>query len=741
MDKRVRKRTGQLQEFDPKRIRKVILMAFNDVHTGSGVPELQEMTDRVVDALTFDDSGIIDIEEVQDTVVAVIDGVDSLVATHFKTYREERAQLRAVRQSPDKSAPADYIHFAKYARYQYSEGRRELYHETVRRVKEMHMKRFQHLGSNFIGEIAETFEFVYNKEVLPSMRSMQFGGAACEVNNARMYNCAFTLVDRPRCFAEIFWLLLSGCGVGYSVQWCHVEKLPDLGFISEKKVIHHVIADTIEGWADAITFLFSSYSTGFCAEFSYHLIRSEGAPLRTTGGLAPGHIPLRKAIENIRSVLHKSQGRGLRPLECHDIICFLAEAVLAGGIRRSSLIAVFSPEDTEMLFCKTSGVFNPFSGLNGQREMANNSAAFIRRTVQRKDFDRVIKLSQQYYGDPSFYFTDHPDYGTNPCGEIGLHPVIDGETGFSFCNLSTINMASITDEAHYFRAAKAAAFIGTLQASYTDFPYLRPVSKKIAMRDALIGVSMTGMMDRPKLAFDTTCQRQASMQVLVENRRVARIIGVNFAERCTTIKPEGTSSWEVGGVGSGIHSRHARRFFRRFTANPMEPVAIYFKKYNPHMVENKPNGDWSIVFPIQCEEEAITVKDLGALEFMDKVFSTYENWVRPGSVSSRSPGLTHNVSCTVTVRDEEVQAVMERVWENRNRIAAMAFAPHSLDKKFPYAPNEAVETEADEAKWNYLIKNYVKVPWDLMKEEPNSIYRDALEPACGPQGCEVPERK
>ncbi len=729
---RLRKRDGKLEEFDRNKIRRAMLSAFHEVSPAS-VPDVNPMLDSVMSfVMAEENEGIIGIEMVQDFVEkALMKHNCEDVAKAYIIYRHDRAKIRAARQKPDPNSLADYIHLAKYARYRPEYQRRESYDETVTRVEQMHMKRWPNLHN----EIKEAFKLVYEKRILPSMRSMQFAGDAVLAHNARMYNCSFTLVDRPRVFAEMFYLLLCGSGVGFSVQWRHVRRLAALKRINRKTVHHFIVPDTIEGWADAVDFLINSYFVGFHAEFAYHMIRPEGALLKTSGGLAPGHLPLKIALESIRYVLDNAQGRKLRPIECHDIICYEAEAVLSGGIRRSSLISIFSPEDTEMMYAKVAGNFDPNKGINPQREMANNSAALLRNGDNYETFKRIVELAEQNYGDPGFYFTDNLDWGTNPCGEVGMNPTINGKTGFSFCNLCEINGALLESGDDLAHAAQMASRIGTFQAAYTDIPYLTEVTKQILERDALLGVGIMGMMDRPDICFDPSTLRTAADAVMMENIRVAKMIGINTCERGTVIKPGGTAPLEVGGIGSGIHPQHARRFFRRVTANPNEPIAQFFMKHNPHMVEKKPNGDWSLVFPVETLPGAITVKDLPALKFMENVFNVYENWIKTGTVSVHAPGLTHNVSCTVTVKPEEMDEVIETVWKNRHRITAMTFAPYLLDKIFPFAPREAVSTEADEIKWNYLIANYVPVPYKTMVEEAG-IDRP-LEPACGGGQCEV----
>lgn len=732
--RRIIKRDGKYQEFDTRKIRQAILMAFQDEQPDS-IPNVRPLVRGVVDELP---PGDVDVETIQDTVEKVLMKGHPDVAKSYIIYREHQTEARKKREAPDPAWIADYIHVSKYARHRPEWSRRELRDETIDRTMEMHQRRWPELSE----EIAWAFNMVRQGKVLASMRSMQFGGKAVEKNNERVYNCSFTPVDRIRAFQEIFYLLLCGCGVGYSVQWRHVDELPKLGIIDESKVKHYVIPDTIEGWADSIGELFQSFLEGYHIEYSYHQIRDEGSPLVTSGGKAPGHLPLKRCLERVRSVLRNAQGRKLRPIECHDIICYIAEAVLAGGIRRSSLICLFSPEDTEMLYAKAKGQFDPVKGINSQREMANNSAVFLRDSVSWNDFARVLRVASEGYGDPGFYFTNDLDYGCNPCGEIGMNPVIQKLirgiikklTGFSFCNLSEVNMAACATVEEFLLACRAAALIGTLQAAYTSFPYLGTVTEEIVRREALIGVGLTGMVDNPELSGNARALRDGAQMVVETNQEWAEKLGIEAAARCTTVKPSGTSSLWLGCVGSGIHPHHARRYFRRITANPLEPAAQYFKKLNPHAVEVKPNSDWSLIFPVQAPSNATTVKEETAREFLDRVFMTYENWIVPGtSRPDSSQGLTHNVSCTVTVRQEEVEQVQKMVWDNRHRIAAMSFAPYLLDQVFPFAPREEVH---DEGRWNELIRLWKPVDWSQFQENEDTTDLGSV-PACEGASCEI----
>ena len=679
------------------------------------------------------------VEEVQDLVEQAMMHVCPTAAKAFILYREDRAKLRAARKRPDPNMVSDYIHPAKYARYNPTLKRREMYEETVSRVCDMHLQKYSKLNDQQKAAVLDAFDMVAERLVLPSMRSMQFAGPAIMQNNARIYNCSFTHVDRIRVFGDIFYLLLCGCGVGYSVQRWHVEQLPVVQLMDPTVVKHFHIADCIEGWADAVTMLVTSAYLGMWVEFDYSAIRSEGMPLKTSGGKAPGHIPLRIALEKIRSLLQLAEGRKLRPIECHDIACFVAEAVLAGGIRRSSLISLFSHDDGEMATCKQSQNFE-FNGKNSQRAIANNSAVFHRHEALEEDFYEVMELNRRGYGEPGFFFTDNYDYGCNPCGEIGLYPKDDnGNSGFAFCNLTEVNGAVCKSFQDLLHAVDAAALIGTLQAGYTSFPYLGAATENIAKRDALLGVSITGIMDNPRICLNESNLTIAVQEAKGVNSAWADILGIKPAMRVTTVKPSGTASLALGCVGSGIHPHHARRYFRRIIANRLEPVALYFREKNPHMVDEMPNGDLSLTFPVEAPSCAITAGDVTAIEFFLHVKKMFLCWVNPGnrlqSVPA-SPVPSHNVSATVVFKPSEWADLISKVWRERYNIASMTFLPASSDKNIPFMPREEVVTATDEARWNELISKYKQVDYTLMVEAEDTT--DVMqEPACCGGSCDV----
>ena len=932
-----------------------------------------------------------------------------------------------------------------------------------------------------------THTYLAGQRMIVTHNSMQFAGAAVEAAHARQFNCCASLIDRPRVFGEILYLLLCGCGVGYSVQFEHVNRLPALGYVIEDSpVVHHNIGDSSEGWADALNVLVDSYIRGYYVEFGYSRIRPKNAPLKTSGGRAPGHLPLKKTLEDVRGILDEAQGRRLRPIECHDILCHAASAVLSGGIRRSAMIAIFSLEDSEMIYAKTGKWYRK----TPWRAYANNSVAIFPDT-KRQQFDRVIELSREW-GEPGFVYLASPDHARNPCqpgwatlltptgittlsnirigdtvwsgrrwtkvvnkvatgvksvfgyrtragtfygtsqhrivcdgekieaddasgidavrlhpdyvaplsavdpqdvldglllgdgmlhkasnnlpllcigvedeepysngevahligpfrpgispyawevrttlettdlvptydrrvpdrfrfgspgkvrgflrglysangsivhnrvtlkatsfqvieavqemlsslgipayytvntshatqfangvytcresydlniahqhgrklfavqigflhlkkttrlastlttgsdrppkstydivekvyigdesvyditvdaeehtywtggllvsncAEAGLNPVLVvdedvlqilaqrrvggkrvpnvtpalGErfTGFSFCNLCEINAAMFKSKGDFARAAKAAALIGTLQAAYTNLPYLGWVSEVIAEREALLGVGMTGIMDAPEIALDPSCQREIASAIVGWNRQYAEKIGIRPAARCTVVKPSGTASLELGGVASGHHPHHAKRYIRRVVATELEPVFQHFRTVNPHMCVRKPDGAWVVEFPVAAPTGAIVRDDVTAIEFLEMVRRTQENWIVPGTARPESSsGLYHSVSNTCTVRPAEWDAVKDYIWAHRESLVNVSLLAHSGDKDYSFAPHEAIVTEADEARWNQLLASYRPVDYSQMQEaEDGTDLRG--EAACAGGSCSI----
>lgn len=591
----------------------------------------------------------------------------------------------------------DYVFTSKYSRYIPEKMRRETFPEAVERVIDMHRRHFASKGIDVEDLLQVCEQAMKQKMVLGSQRAMQFGGEPILRKHARIYNCTTSYCDRPRFFQEALWLLLCGCGVGFSVQTHHITKLPGIAKPGAANATY-VIPDTIEGWADALGVLLSSYFStrqpfpeyaGTTVQFDYTQIRPKGRPISSGMGRAPGPEPLRRSLEKIRELLDKRLAEGhtrLRAIDAYDILMHASDAVLSGGVRRSATICLFSPEDDEMATAKTGNWFTE----NPQRARSNNSAMLLRDKTPREQFAKLMK-SVKEFGEPGFVWTDHLDMTFNPCAEIGLYPQIDGVSGFAFCNLCEINMGIVDNKEKFEAACRAAAILGTLQADYTDFGYLGEVSTRIAKREALLGISMTGMMENPDVAFDADLQREMAALILEVNAQVAKRIGINPAARTTCVKPAGTTS-SILGTSSGIHPHHAKRYFRRAQANEDDLLVDFFRAQNPKAVEKSvwnPNGtDVVLTFCIQASPNALTKRDVDAVELLRKVKLTKENWIDAGKRPElcAQPWLSHNVSNTISVKDSEWASVEDFIFENRHAFAGVSLLPEGGDLDYPQAP-------------------------------------------------------
>ena len=546
----------------------------------------------------------------------------------------------------------------KYARYMPEKERRETWEELVTRNKKMHIKKYPKLKK----EIEENYEYVYQKKVLPSMRSMQFGGKPIEVAPNRIYNCAYLPVDHIAVFSECMFLLLGGTGVGFSVQRHHVEKLPEIRKPSSKRTRRYLIGDSIEGWADAVKALIQSYFRGGSKiKFDFSDIRPKGARLLTSGGKAPGPQPLKECLLKVQGIFsEKDNGDKLEPIEVHDIVCHIADAVLAGGIRRAALISLFSADDEEMLAAKTGNWWEA----NPQRGRANNSVVLMRHMITKEFFKNIWeRVKESGTGEPGFYFSNDKDWGTNPCCEIALRP-------YQFCNLTEVNVSDVKDQEEYESRAKAAAFIGTLQAGYTDFHYLRDVWRRTTEKDALVGVSMTGIASGGVLELD---MKAASSVVKKENRRVAGLIGIKPAARTTCVKPAGTTSLTLG-TSSGIHAWHNDHYIRRIRVGKNESIYTYLLVNHPELLEDeyfRPHDTAVISVPQRSPEGSITRHE-SALQLLRRVKKVSEEWVHPGHTRGQN---THNVSATISIRPAEWTDVGEWMWENRESYNGLSVLP------------------------------------------------------------------
>jgi ribonucleoside-diphosphate reductase alpha chain len=603
----------------------------------------------------------------------------------------------------------------KYAKYVPELNRRETWEELVTRNKQMHKKKFPMLKD----EIDEKYKLVYDKKILPSMRSLQFGGKPIEISPNRIYNCAYLPIDSVDAFSETMFLLLGGTGVGYSVQRHHVTKLPVIQKPYPKRKRRFLIGDSIEGWADAIKVLMKSYMNGTNSriEFDYSDVRPKGATLVTSGGKAPGPQPLKECILKLTGILEsKETGDKLTTLEAHDIICHIADAVLAGGIRRAALIALFNADDEQMISCKSGDWWEK----NPQRGRANNSACLMRHKITEEFFmDLWKRVELSNAGEPGIYLNNDKDWGTNPCCEIALRPN-------QFCNLCEVNVSNIESQEDLNERVKAAAFVGTLQAGYTNFHYLRDIWRDTTEKDALIGVSMTGIGSGVVLGYD---MKSAASIVKRENTRVAKIIGINKSARTTTVKPAGTTSLVLG-TSSGIHAWHNDYYIRRIRVGKNESIYNYLANNHPELVEDeyfRPH-DTAVISVPQKSPEGSILRTESPFQILERVKKVAAEWVTPGH---RNGSNTHNVSATISLKEDQWSLAGKWMWENRNSYNGLSVLPYN-GGTYTQAPFEDITEE----RYEELMKTLTSVDLSKIVELEDDTNLSG-ELACAGGSCEI----
>ena len=672
---------------------------------------------------------------------------------------------------------SDIVVHNKYAKYIPQKQRRETWKELVTRNKVMHQSKFPQLEK----EIEEAYKLVYDKKVLPSMRSLQFAGKPIEINNSRIFNCSYLPIDDWRAFSEVMFLLLSGCGVGYSVQNHHVDKLPEIKIPTKDR--RFLVGDSIEGWADAVKVLMKSYFgvSSSRPKFDFRDIRPKGAELITVGGKAPGPDPLKECLIQIQKVLdRKKDGETLTPVEAHDIICHIADAVLSGGIRRAALISLFDLHYDEMLVSKSSNIKSKIlsqehktyidafgkhqmedvivlkveqdgivydnciirrdkkSGkfwdleqyerdgtlgwwiCNPQRGRANNSAVVIRSKVKKKDFftlwDKIVASNS---GEPGIYFSNDKDWGTNPCCEIALRP-------FQFCNLTEVNGSDIKSQEDLNNRSRVAAFLGTLQASYTEFHYLRDIWQKTTEKDALVGVGMTGIGSGAVLGLNL---EEAANEAKESNANLAKILGINPASRVTTVKPSGTSSLVLG-TSSGIHAWHNDFYIRRMRLGKNEALYQYLAEYHPELIEDdlfKSQIQAIVSIPQRAPEGAI-LRTESALDLLERTKKFNTEWVQAGH---RKGANTNNVSATISVKQEEWSTVGEWMWKNKNTFNGLSVLPYS-NGSYQQAPFEDI----DETTFLEMESHLSSIDLKLVTEATDETDLNG-QVACAGGACEI----
>lgn len=613
--------------------------------------------------------------------------------------------------NPSNKLLSDIVAFRTYAKHLPVQERRETLEETINRDMMMNLEKFPKLSK----EIIKSFQKVHELKVMPSMRAMQFGGEAILKNNIRSYNCSYTPIDDTRVFGEILFILLSGTGVGFSVQTHHINRLHKLQTPRDEGIF--VVQDSIAGWAQALDVLMESYYYGRIRPiYDFSKVRPKGSYLVTTGAKAPGPEPLRIMLNIVEEKLKKAVGRKLTSIELHDIVCIIADSVLAGGIRRAALISLFDRNDQAMLECKHNDwwVKHPY------RARANNSAMFPRDITTKEEFFHVYDMCiKSNAGEPGFCWTNDLEMGMNPCVEIALRSQ-------QFCNLSSVNQTGIETKKELLERVYAASVLGTLQAAYTDFPYIRDIWRETTEREALLGISFTGIADSK---IPDEWLEEAALLAVETNKKIAAKLGINPAARVTCVKPEGSASC-VFGSSSGIHARHSEYYLRRVRMNKNDALAVYLKNTIPELVEDDKMSASGVVvtIPQHSPEGAITREMETAKSLLDRVFSYHKNWIVPGHIDGPN---THNVSVTVSYKVEEIDYLRERLWEDRDKYSGISLLPYS-DANYEQAPFEECDKETFE-KFNAMVKEI-----DLTKvlEQEDATNRTSVV-ACSGGACEI----
>lgn len=592
-----------------------------------------------------------------------------------------------------------------YSRWDEVKGGYETWDESVSRVMNMHRQKYASVMTPELEEYISFAEQAYkDKVVLGAQRALQFGGEQLFKHEARMYNCSVSHCDRAAFFQECMYLLLCGCGVGFSVQSHHIAKLPKVHKRYEKKVKVFQVPDTIEGWADAFGVLFSSYFVdggtfpdykGCQVHFDFNKIRPKGA-LISGGFKAPGPDGLRSALVKCEALLEalvegKTEGVSVPTITAYDFVMHMSDAVLSGGVRRSATICMFDKDDELMLKAKTGDWFVD----NPQRGRSNNSVMLVRDELSREEWANIMK-SVKDFGEPGFIFTENKEFCFNPCVEIGMLPVAEnGESGFQFCNLTEINGGQCVDKESFFRACKAGAILGTLQAGYSNFKYLSDATRRITEKEALLGVSITGWMNNPDVLFDPQNMIDGANVVKDINSVVSILLGINQAARTTAVKPSGNAS-VVLGTASGIHGEHSPKYLRNVQMNVGDEVTRIITKTNPKMVEPSvwsSNGtDVVVSFPVESKEGSIYKSDLMGVKQLDYVKTAQQYWIEHGTNYELcvDSDLRHNVSNTITVDDwDEVE---EYIYNNRKWFAGISLLSSMGDRAYAQAPFTEVFT-------------------------------------------------
>lgn len=611
-----------------------------------------------------------------------------------------------------KSFLSDLKLYSDYLKWREEDNRYETWGEAAESIVNGHRRKYNEVDiDDYLAEVKEGIE---ERLILASQRNLQYRYDQINKHNARLYNCVGSLFNKNDYFQKYFYILLCGCGLDFSLRRRFVEKLTPIQRRTKgTKTVF--VEDSIEGWADALGILMSSYFvngmapydpapfpqySGYNIKFDYSFIRPKGAYI--SGGFkAPGHEGLKQSLEKIEKLIESYIARmnfGDSPLQMdsvtvYDIIMHAADAVLSGGVRRSACSVLIDEDDETMINAKMGN----WKQDNPQRARSNNAIGLIRNSFNKEKLQKIISMNEGD-NDISFIFV-HDEYEvSNPCREITFRPVLeDGTTGLQMCNLAEINASQCDTPAKFLEACRKAAIIATLQAGWTDFPYLGEDTEKVVRREALIGVSITGWMNNPML-FDAELLQKGAEVVKAVNKVIARIIGINPAARTTTVKPSGNAS-VILGTASGIHPEHSEMYFRIMQLNKESDTGKWLAENMPYLLEESvwsaTNSDYAVFVPIENPSEGLYKKDMKGVKHLEYIKLVQENWVAPGTDIDLclKPWLRNSVSCTVIVDD--LDEVTDYIYDNENSFKAVSFISDYGDKAFSQAPFTSVSTMED----------------------------------------------
>lgn len=588
--------------------------------------------------------------------------------------------------------------YSDYFKWNEEKERYENWNEACESIIDGH--RMKYSGTDIEEYLTEAEGGIKEMLVLASQRNLQYRYPQIMRNNERMYNCVGVLFNKNDYFQKCFHVLLSGCGLDFSIRRMFTDQLSPI-YKRTLGAKTFVIEDSIEGWSNALGVLISSYLgdnqpfpefAGYEIKFDYSPIRPKGSYI--SGGFkAPGHEGLKQSLEKIEDLLEKwitNEGNKIRPILVYDIIMHAANAVLSGGVRRSACSVLIDEDDEEMIYAKIGN----WRQENPQRARSNNAVGLVRRQFSYDKLKEIIDLNQGD-NDISFIFVFDEYEVSNPCREITFRPILeDGRSGFQMCNLTEINASKCTTEQEFYRACRIGAILGTLQAGYTDFPYLGSDTEEIVRREALLGVSITGWMNQPFL-FDAEILKTGAKIVVETNKEVAAMIGINPAARTTTVKPSGNAS-VVLGTASGIHPEHSEQYFRIMQLNKESDTAKYLEESMPFLLEESvwsaTNSDYVVFVPIVNPKNGLFKKDMKGIKHLELIKLVQENWVNAGTnvEACLKPWLRHSVSCTVIIDNQD--EITKYIYDNQDSFKAVSFLSDYGDKDFNQAPFTSVLT-------------------------------------------------